>query len=248
MLDAKCVGDNFEMLVTNLTVFVTNSLYLFTLALGTNIQKTSPISQFCQQHLKHVINMKSPKSTCRKYLCSLRQLSWWQCKKSVTKMSNLSPTKAVSNIRYQHRFSRFWILDEKWKWEWPYVTWEFSKMSFRVDLSNFEHGLEEDINMLSQIFLLHFLYKYSSFFKFSNFQNFGFFEFFSSILTTSKFSFEISSVQSAMDKTRVNSEYFSYWIFDYFRMKILKIIIRLNSGNFLSISNFPEFKNPRIQP
>ena len=38
-------------------------------------------------------------------------------------------------------------------------------MWFKVDL-DFEPGLEEDINMLSQIFLLHFLYRYSSFFIF----------------------------------------------------------------------------------
>ena len=41
------VGDNFEMLVTVLTVFVTNILYLLTLASGNNIQKFSPISKFC---------------------------------------------------------------------------------------------------------------------------------------------------------------------------------------------------------
>ena len=37
MLETKCVGDNFEMLVTVLTVFVTNILYFLTLASGTNI-------------------------------------------------------------------------------------------------------------------------------------------------------------------------------------------------------------------
>ena len=47
MLDTKCVGDNFEMLVTVLPVFVTNILYLLTLASGPNIQKKFPISKFC---------------------------------------------------------------------------------------------------------------------------------------------------------------------------------------------------------
>ena len=39
-----------------------------------------------------------------------------------------------------------------------------SKLTFHL-----EPGLEEDINMLSQIFLLHFLYRYSSFFRFFHF-------------------------------------------------------------------------------
>ena len=44
MLEAKCVGDNFKMLVTVLAISVTNILYLLTLAFGTNIQKMSPRS------------------------------------------------------------------------------------------------------------------------------------------------------------------------------------------------------------
>ena len=39
MLGTNCVGDNFEMLVTVLTIFVFNILYLLTLVLWTNIQK-----------------------------------------------------------------------------------------------------------------------------------------------------------------------------------------------------------------
>ena len=46
MLVTKCVGDNFEMLVTVLIVFVANILYLSTLSWGTKIQKMSPISKF----------------------------------------------------------------------------------------------------------------------------------------------------------------------------------------------------------
>ena len=49
MLEIKSVGGNFEKLVTVLAVFVTNILYLLTLASGTNIQKMSPISKFCHQ-------------------------------------------------------------------------------------------------------------------------------------------------------------------------------------------------------
>ena len=52
MLEAKCVGDNFEMLVTVLTVLVTNFIYLLTLA-SANIQKMSSIAKFCHQHLKN---------------------------------------------------------------------------------------------------------------------------------------------------------------------------------------------------
>ena len=50
-------GDNFEMLVTVLSVFVTNILYSLKLASSTNIQKMSPISKFCQQHWKIVTNI-----------------------------------------------------------------------------------------------------------------------------------------------------------------------------------------------
>ena len=39
VLETKCVGDNFKMLVTVLAILVTNILYLLTLASGTNIQK-----------------------------------------------------------------------------------------------------------------------------------------------------------------------------------------------------------------
>ena len=39
MLKTKCVGDNYEMLMTVLAVFATDILYFSTLASGTNIQK-----------------------------------------------------------------------------------------------------------------------------------------------------------------------------------------------------------------
>ena len=39
MLETKCVGENFEMLVTVLAIFVTNILYLLTLESGANIEK-----------------------------------------------------------------------------------------------------------------------------------------------------------------------------------------------------------------
>ena len=44
MLETKCVGDNFKILVTVLAISVTNILYLLTLALGNNIQRMSPRS------------------------------------------------------------------------------------------------------------------------------------------------------------------------------------------------------------
>ena len=46
ILETKCVGDNFEMLVTVLAVSVNNIRYLLTEASGTNNQKMSPISKF----------------------------------------------------------------------------------------------------------------------------------------------------------------------------------------------------------
>ena len=69
MLETKCVGDNFEMLVTVSAVFVISLLYLLTLASGTNIQKMSPISKFfhekknCHQH--KVTNIYVAKSVRR---------------------------------------------------------------------------------------------------------------------------------------------------------------------------------------
>ena len=47
VLATKCVGENFEMFATVSAVFVTNILYLLTLASGSNNQKMSPISKFC---------------------------------------------------------------------------------------------------------------------------------------------------------------------------------------------------------
>ena len=52
MLETKCVGDNFEMFVTALTVFVTNILYLLTS--GMNTQKVSPTST-CHQCLCNLV-------------------------------------------------------------------------------------------------------------------------------------------------------------------------------------------------
>ena len=51
MLETKCVGDNFEMLLTVLAIMVTNINYLFTLALGTNIKKI-------HQHRNSVTNIQ----------------------------------------------------------------------------------------------------------------------------------------------------------------------------------------------
>ena len=45
MLDTKCVGDKYKMLVTVLAILVTHIYYLFTLESGTNIQKMSPTSK-----------------------------------------------------------------------------------------------------------------------------------------------------------------------------------------------------------
>jgi len=42
MLETKCVGDNFKMLVTIWAISVTNIIYLLTLALGTDTQKMLP--------------------------------------------------------------------------------------------------------------------------------------------------------------------------------------------------------------
>ena len=72
MLVTESFGDNFEMFVTVLAIFVTNILYHSTLALDTNIQNTcmSSISKFRHKYPKIVTNIKSPTSTCHQHLCS----------------------------------------------------------------------------------------------------------------------------------------------------------------------------------
>ena len=70
MLETKCVGDNFKMLVTVFAISFTHILYLLTLASGTNIQKMSPRSKFCRQNSKIVTNYKSPTSQCHQHACS----------------------------------------------------------------------------------------------------------------------------------------------------------------------------------
>ena len=57
MLETKCVGNNFDMLVTVLAVFVINILYILSLASTTNIQKMSLIFKFHHQHPKIVTNI-----------------------------------------------------------------------------------------------------------------------------------------------------------------------------------------------
>lgn len=69
ILETKCVGDNFETLVTILAVFNTNILDFLTLASGTNIQHMSPISKFCHKHPKSTTSIKSPSSNCHQHLC-----------------------------------------------------------------------------------------------------------------------------------------------------------------------------------
>ena len=56
MLETNCVGDNFEILVTDLAVFATNILYLLTQASGTNIQR-------CHQYRNSVTNTRKLSQT-----------------------------------------------------------------------------------------------------------------------------------------------------------------------------------------
>ena len=49
MLETKCVGDNYKMLVTVSAILVTKIHYLFTYFSGVNIQKMSPTSLNRQQ-------------------------------------------------------------------------------------------------------------------------------------------------------------------------------------------------------
>ena len=82
------VGDDLlKMLVTVMTILVTNSNHLFTLDSGTNIQKTLPTSKFSYQHQCYprnltTINGNSYVGDCMEVIV----LRWWrlfQCNKSV---------------------------------------------------------------------------------------------------------------------------------------------------------------------
>jgi len=69
MLETKCVGDNFEMLMTVLVAFV---LHLF--ASDTNIQKMSPITNIRQQHPQIVTNIKSLKLVSNIFVAAISGL------------------------------------------------------------------------------------------------------------------------------------------------------------------------------
>ena len=56
MMETKYVGDKFEMLVTVLAFI--NIPYLLTFAFETNIQKMSPTSKNCHQHLAVIMTLK----------------------------------------------------------------------------------------------------------------------------------------------------------------------------------------------
>ena len=71
MLETKCVGDNYKMLVTVLAILITNIHYPFALASGTNIQKISPTSKFSHQHPKIVINFMMPPLVTNQHHCHL---------------------------------------------------------------------------------------------------------------------------------------------------------------------------------
>ena len=61
ILETKCDGDNFEMLVTILAVFVTNVLDFLTQTSGTNIQKD--VTNIEKYHQHKVISIQlSPTS------------------------------------------------------------------------------------------------------------------------------------------------------------------------------------------
>ena len=62
MLETKCAGDNYKMLVTVKGILVTNIHYLFTLASGTKIQKRSRTTKFYNQYPKMVKHFMSPTS------------------------------------------------------------------------------------------------------------------------------------------------------------------------------------------
>ena len=57
MLETKCVGDNYEMLVTVLVILVTNIHYRFIKALDSNIKQISPL--LSHQHHCHQFDIWS---------------------------------------------------------------------------------------------------------------------------------------------------------------------------------------------
>ena len=71
------VGDNFKMLVTGFVILVTNILYLWTLASGTNIKKIVTNIEIFTNIQKNVTNIESPTFTCHQYLWSLLKFPSW---------------------------------------------------------------------------------------------------------------------------------------------------------------------------
>jgi len=124
MLETKYVGDNFEMLVTVLTDFVTNILFLLPFTSGTNIQKISPISKFCHQHPKIVTNIKSPTFTCHQHLCSRQfQPVYFQLdnEEYMCKMSRRScwpMTKILTSMRNEFKKSQTVLNNHNHKMTW----------------------------------------------------------------------------------------------------------------------------------
>ena len=80
------VGDNYQILATVLTTFVTNIHYVLTSASGISTAKMSPTSRFCHQRPKMVTNVKSPTLSChhhyRHLINSLKQVKDEISKKS----------------------------------------------------------------------------------------------------------------------------------------------------------------------
>ena len=72
MLATKSVGDNHKMLLTVLTILITNIHYLFTMASRPTIQKILLTLKFSHQHPQIVTNFKSPTS-----LSPISPLLWW---------------------------------------------------------------------------------------------------------------------------------------------------------------------------
>ena len=72
MLETKCVGNDYKMMVTVVSPFWSpKSTMFFTLAPGTNIKKISRASKFSHQHPQIVTNFTSATSQC--HLFNMKQ-------------------------------------------------------------------------------------------------------------------------------------------------------------------------------
>ena len=139
MLETKCVGDNFEMLVSVFAVFVTNILYLIALALGTNnchrhkvinihLSPTSMIvSNKTYSFASVLLSLIVFVNTCK---ISTHHQTNQCCKHQNTAWTTHQPHNQISEFDFKKRF--FQIITSEFKRAWNDAFPKYSTPFVRV--------------------------------------------------------------------------------------------------------------------